>query len=363
VLTNLLGEHCVVDWFNNAATNRVDPNTELFINDYHMISGDRSVGYINNKVVKCKQLIEYLQANNAPLDGMGLQSHFGAYHVAPEEIYRRLDEFAAYGLNLVGTEFNFDVGLSDEELAHRTAEVMTEYFSHPSVSQLLIWSFVGDGKKFFVDETSGKPFLHGLAWYYLNRVKWTTDETQTTGDAGSCFLRGFKGQYQVTISCYGEEHEASVVLASNDVITVQVDLPAPEQIYLDWTAQYPALGNATNQLDDADADGACNLQEYAIGGNPTDGADAGAAVSSVLKQDTNETWFEVVHARRKDFKNRGLVYFFEESADLGSNSWSNAPARVMGVAALDATFEWVTNQIPVSALSNQGFIRLRVKIE
>jgi len=363
VLTNLLGEHCVVDWFNNAASSMVDPDTELFINDYNMVAGDRGNSWVQGKVERCKQLIEYLQANNAPLDGMGLQSHFGSYHVEPEEIYRRLNEFSAYGLNLVGTEFNFDVGLSERDLASRTAEVMTEYFSHPSVSQLLTWSFVGDGEKFLIDQTSGKPFLHGLAWYYLNRMKWTTDETRTTGDAGNCALRGFKGRYQVTISCYGGEYEASVVLASNDVITVQIDLPSADAIYSDWAAQYPGLGSATNQLDDPDGDGACNLLEYAVGGDPANGADAGVGTSSIFGQDAGGSWFKIIHARRKDFRNRGLDYWFEETAELGSNQWNNAAATIVGVADLDSSFERVTNQIPVSAVSIQGFVRLRIGLE
>jgi hypothetical protein len=328
-----------------------------------MIAGDRSAGYISNKVVRCKQLIEYLQANNAPLSGLGLQSHFGTYHVEPEEIYRRLDEFAAYDLNLVGTEFNFDEGLSSEEQTRRIAEVMTEYFSHPSVSQFLTWSFVGDGKKFLVDETSGKPFLHGLAWYYLNRMKWTTDETRTTDDAGSCALRGYKGQYQVTVSCYGEEYQASVVLASNDTLTVMVDLPPSEAIYGDWVDQYPTLGSATNLLDDPDGDGVCNLQEYAVGGDPANGADQGTAVSSALEQKNGVVWFEFVYPRRKDFRNRGLDYSFEEAFDLTSNSWSDATETITGVSDLDTEFDWVSNRVSVSTSSNQDFIRLRIKME
>jgi hypothetical protein len=351
-----------VDWFNNAVSNMVDPNTELFINDYYMIAGDRNNSWVQRKVDRCKQLIEYLQTNNAPLDGLGLQSHFGTYHVQPEEIYRRLDEFAAYGLNLVGTEFNFDEGLSPEEQTRRIAEVMTEYFSHPSVSQFLTWSFVGDGQKFLIDQTSGKPFLHGLAWYYLNRMKWTTDETRTTDDAGICTLRGFKGKYQVTVSCYGEDHEASVVLASNGVVTVQVDLPAPEKMYSDWVVPY-AIGTATNLLDDPDGDGVCNLQEYAFGGNPSDASDGKTNVFSVLEKDSSELWFKVVHTRRKDFKNRGLIYFFEETTDLGYNPWQDVTETIMGVVSLDLDFERVTNRIPVSAASDQDFIRLRIKME
>ena len=363
VLTNRLGEHCVVDWFNIAAANMVDPDTELFINDYYMIAGDRSVSYIARKVDRSKQLIEYLQANNAPLSGMGLQSHFSGYHVAPDEIYSRLDEFAAYGLNLVGTEFNFDGTMPPEEQARRTAEVMIEYFSHPAVSQLLAWTLVSDDGQELIDANTGKPRLNGLAWYYLNRMKWTTDETRTTDDAGACSLRGFKGKYQVVVSCYGEEYPSTLVLESNDTITVVVDLPAPEAIYADWAGRFPTLGSATNLMDDPDGDGACNLQEYAFGGDPANAADAGGEMVSKFGNETGDAWFEIVHPRRKDFRNRGLSYWFEQSDGLASNQWKAASAVVEGVSEIDDEFEWATNRVPVSVANGQGFVRLRTRLE
>jgi len=362
VLTNLLGEHCVVDWFNNAASNRVNSSTELFINDYNMIAGDRvSKPWLQRKVDRCKQLIEYLQTNNAPLDGLGLQSHFGTFHVEPETIYSRLNEFSSYGLNLAGTEFNFDVGLTEREYANRTAEVMTEYFSHPSVSQLLMWSFVGDGEKYFIDETSGKPFLHGLAWYYLNRIKWTTDETRTTSDAGSCSIRGFKGEYQATITCYGAEYQANVTLISNDVVTVQVDLPAPGSIYSDWAAQYPALGNATNELDNPDGDLLSNLAEYALGGDPSDGNDHGYAVHQSVVESGGSCYVEYIYARRSSYGNRGLDYALELGTDLLSGSWTNSGYGIEGVGtdAFGDGYDAVTNRIPVDGV-NQKFIRLKI---
>ena len=244
-MTNLLGEHCVVDWFTNAAGHVVNPDTELFVNDYYMITGDRANSWVINKVNRFKSLIEYLQANNAPLSGIGLQSHFGSYHVAPEEIYSRLNEFAAYGLNMVATEFDLDDGLPDSDKAMRTAEILTEYFSHPSVSQFLTWNFVREDPRALVN-TDGIPRLHGLAWYYLTRMVWNTDTNLLSDTSGVAHVRAFKGTYDITVTYGGEAYVAALDLDEDGTFTIVLPDVGVGNLREEWRFG-DAKGTALNQ--------------------------------------------------------------------------------------------------------------------
>ena len=217
--SNFFGEHCIVDWFTNAADHVVDSSTGLFLNDYAIIANSRSIPSVQSKVARWKKTIEYLQANNAPLTGLGLQSHFGTYHVPPEEIYARLDEAAAYGLNLVATEFDFAGTIPDVDKVMRTTEVMMEYFSHSSVSQFVTWQFVNDVPQALIG-ADGIPHLHGLAWYYLTRMLWNTDTNLVADASGSASVRAFKGTYDITVTYGGKEYVSALDLDSNGTFTV-----------------------------------------------------------------------------------------------------------------------------------------------
>ena len=263
-LTNLLGAHCVVDWFTNAAGHVVDPDAGLFVNDYNMIAGDRSISYIIDKVNNFKSFIEYLQSNNAPLSGIGLQSHFGDYHVAPEEIYSRLDEFAAYGLPLVGTEFDLDKKLSVSDKTMRTAEIVTEYFSHSSVNQLLTWDLLRDAPEALIN-TNGIPNLHGLAWYYLTRMEWNTDTNLLSDASGAATVRAFKGTYDITVTYGGEEYVAALDLNSNGTFTVVLPDVGVSNLQQEWRFG-DAKGTALNQTANAVGSAAWSSSAFSTDG-------------------------------------------------------------------------------------------------
>ena len=221
-MTNVLGDTCVADWFSTAASNQVNPEAKLFINDYHMITGDRSIKHIARKPERIKRLIEQLQEQNAPLSGLGLQSHFGTFYVPPEEIYRRLNEFSPYGLELAATEFNFDNNLPIEEMTQRTAEIMITYFSHPAVSQFLCWTFAREDATALIDISTGRPTLPGLVWYYLTRILWNTETQQQTDAEGTLSLRTFKGSYDITFPTLNNSGPTVVQLTTNQTFTVIV---------------------------------------------------------------------------------------------------------------------------------------------
>ena len=84
--------------------------------------------------------IKYLIDEEAPLDGIGLQSHFSARVTPMDEPFKRLDRYAAFGKELEITEFDIDT--SDEiTQADYTRDFMTATFSYPSVKAFVMRGF------------------------------------------------------------------------------------------------------------------------------------------------------------------------------------------------------------------------------
>lgn len=134
-MQDVLGPHCLADWYN--AAHAADPAARLFINDYGITENNaEDTAHINGY----EKQIQYLLDNKAPLGGIGLQSHFGAMLTPPAKVYSVLDRFAKFGLPLEVTEF--DVNIPDQQLqSDYLCDYMTLTFSHPSVSGFVMWGF------------------------------------------------------------------------------------------------------------------------------------------------------------------------------------------------------------------------------
>ena len=79
-------------------------------------------------------------AAGAPIDGIGLQSHFDSNLTPPSRVLELLDQFAAFGKDLQVTEF--DVAVADEQVqADYTRDFLTVCFSHPAMKGFMIWGF------------------------------------------------------------------------------------------------------------------------------------------------------------------------------------------------------------------------------
>ena len=133
-LQNILGDDEMVRWFQVARDS--DPDVNLFINDYNIIAANGSdiahrKGYFD--------IITSLLNKNAPLDGIGMQGHFGS-PTAPETMLRIMDRFATFNKQIEITEFDFNT--TDEELqAQFTRDLLITAFSHPSLTNFLMWGF------------------------------------------------------------------------------------------------------------------------------------------------------------------------------------------------------------------------------
>ena len=134
-LLDILGKDVAVDWFKLA--HQVDPGPKLFINDYAILSGG---GGTTPHRDAYESIIKMLIDKGAPLDGIGMQGHFGNSLTGPEDMLAILDRYGKFNKAIWITEF--DIVMQDEELSGNfTRDFYTALFSHPSVGGIVMWGF------------------------------------------------------------------------------------------------------------------------------------------------------------------------------------------------------------------------------
>ena len=83
--------------------------------------------------------IAYLLINGAPLDGLGLQSHFyDSRLTGPEQIWSILDRFSIFDLDIKITEYTYtshDEGLREQF----TRDFLTAIFAHEATDAFITW--------------------------------------------------------------------------------------------------------------------------------------------------------------------------------------------------------------------------------
>ena len=172
-------------------------DVELWINEDHITNGAWADDY--------ERIIQYLIEKGSPPDGIGIQGHMGASldHTAA---YAQLDRMADLIPRLKMTEF--DVNTQDDELqAQLLNDYMVLFFSHPAMEEVLMWGFwadahwLGENGALYRSDWSEKPAL--AAYRDLVFDQWWTDEDGQTDGAGRCDVRGFLGDYEVTVEYEG----------------------------------------------------------------------------------------------------------------------------------------------------------------
>lgn len=191
----VLGEEVMVTWFQRARAALPD-SCRLFINEYNVVepfSASTRDAY--------EAVIRGLLDEDAPLEGIGFQSHFHYPPESPVEALQIFDRFARFGLPIVVTEF--DVNTQDEKRqAQFTRDFLTAAFSHPACTGFVFWGF-WEGSHWrpdsalFRKDWSEKPNFH--AYRDLVFKEWWSDETVNTNEQGEVALRAFKGTYRVIV--------------------------------------------------------------------------------------------------------------------------------------------------------------------
>jgi GH35 family endo-1,4-beta-xylanase len=225
-LMDILGNSAMIDWFRQAKQS--DPSAVMFLNDYNILSAlgadyAHQNGFYN--------AIQYLRDGGAPIEGIGMQGHFGTGLTGVPRMLEILDRFATFGLPIAATEF--DVNVADEQVqADFTRDFMTTLFSHPAVNGILTWGFWQNAHwrpeaAMFRSDWTIKP--NGQAWVDLVHNLWNTETVGTTLSDGGYTTRGFRGDYDIEVSFAGKSKNVTATLAAGGTsLHVVLDDVLPE---------------------------------------------------------------------------------------------------------------------------------------
>ena len=258
LLQEILGDDQMAEWFNLAEANKVNPDADLFINEFQIVSAQFEP---NDNAYEARRDTYFERidqvADNGPITGIGFQSRFKYGHIPPETVYARLQEYGTRypNLKLAGTEFEIKdqyddstgnaIVVYDEAVrAQMTEEILTTYYSHPNVTGMNAWDFMNPEVDADDPTTArslcyydGTVKLNGLVWYYLHRIRYNTDVTMTTPASGEVSLSGFKGDYAISVTYEGNDYPATYELLEDGSMQMQlsdVTVPPTEVTIEQW---------------------------------------------------------------------------------------------------------------------------------
>ncbi|PKG98423.1 energy transducer TonB [Paraglaciecola sp. MB-3u-78] len=223
-LMDAFGDEVMLDWFEQARKNL--PEHKLYINDYSILS---SAGSDTAHQQHYQDTIEYLFAQNAPIDGIGLQSHFNDVLTDITKVYSIIDRFhlAFPSASIRSTEF--DVSTLDEQLqADYTRDFLTIFFSHPATVGVQLWGFWA-GRHWFPDaalyDLQWREKPNAIVWKDLVFNQWHSQFAAKTSSEGIFSGRGFYGDYEITFSYQGIEQSLTFSVEkgaqNNILLTIQ----------------------------------------------------------------------------------------------------------------------------------------------
>ncbi len=194
-LMDILGDEVMIDWFKIAR--ETDPKAKLYLNDYAILSGG---GGETGHRAHFEKTARFLIEGGAPIDGLGMQGHFGSALTAPDDLERIIDRYAALGKPIIVTEY--DITADDEDLAaDYTRDFYTLLFSHPSIEGIMMWGFWDTRhwkRSAPIYDYQWQEKKTGTAYRELVFGKWMTNREATTDSEGKVAIRGFLGNYEIT---------------------------------------------------------------------------------------------------------------------------------------------------------------------
>ena len=207
------GNQAMVDWFQLAR--QAMPEAKLFLNEYGIL--DRADRHPEKNRELLESQLRYLREHEAPLDGVGLQSHFSKKRslTAPREIWQVIDRYAAIVDEVQITEFDFET--DDETLqADYTRDFLTTAFSHPRVTGITIWGFWESSHwrpkaAMYRSDWSVKP--NGKEFLKLIYDDWWTELDLVANENGAVNAKVFLGDYLVVVTHAGRRKEFQVEVA------------------------------------------------------------------------------------------------------------------------------------------------------
>lgn len=190
------GDQIFSDIFQWAAQG--DPNTQLVLNEYSIISNG---GDDQTTQERLKKLTQSIWIGGGRVDAIGIQGHMGYPLTAPTRVWEIFQDFSQIVPNLLITEYDAS-GVDEETAADYIRDLMTIAFSHPACSGFLMWGF-WDGAHWHSDapifrkdwslKPSGRRFLDMVF------KEWSTQVEGLSNDAGEWGIQGFYGLYEITL--------------------------------------------------------------------------------------------------------------------------------------------------------------------
>lgn len=177
-------------------TRQLDPGAELFVNDFNVVSSNKTDRYV--------EFVQQLDDADIPVDAIGAQGHFT--DVDPWAVKVRLDKLATLGRPIWITEF--DVVQADENDRAEALEAFFRMaFSHPAVEGIVLWGFWAGshwrGPDAALVDLDWTVNAAGQRFEALMDEWWSTEALQTDS-AGRTSARVFHGTYRFTVTAPGQ---------------------------------------------------------------------------------------------------------------------------------------------------------------
>ncbi|MBE7047332.1 MAG: hypothetical protein E7396_07960 [Ruminococcaceae bacterium] len=153
------------------------------------------------------KLLDEMVAMDIDFDGIGIQSHYDGSTRMPSEVMRMYEGHRKYGKRLKVTEYSNSIEDKAQQ-ANYTRDMLISCFAEEMMDGFLMWGYC-DGpnasanRPFYDTEWNLKPA--GLVYQDLVYNKWwTRDAKATTDKNGVATIRGFYGDYDVTVTANGK---------------------------------------------------------------------------------------------------------------------------------------------------------------
>ncbi|MBE7046253.1 MAG: hypothetical protein E7396_02440 [Ruminococcaceae bacterium] len=205
------GQKYIKDWFNWAT--EINPQGCYFYNEYQH----------GNEFF---DILKFMQDNNVKCDHIGLQSHYDGFQPMPDELFALWDKITSYGFRLKVTELS--ISNHDQTLmGNYMRDFMIAAFSYEKMDGIYMWGYW--------DDSNIKPYapLYRSDWslresgqVYEDLVynKWWTEEEAITDGKGAANIRGFYGNYDITVEHNGKTKTVSADFYKNEENIIKIVL-------------------------------------------------------------------------------------------------------------------------------------------
>lgn len=206
-----LGTGIVPFMFQSAGT--LDPTIKRFVNDYNVVAGSETAAY--------KTQITNLLATGVQVEGIGAQGHFGGQIIDPVLTKSRLDNLSTLGIPIWITEYD-SVQANATDRADNLETLYRVAFAHTNVQGVLMWGYWANshwlGSNAAIVDANWT--VNAAGQRYTNLIQeWTTTANGVTDVDGRFSFRGFRGDYDVTLSAAGQTTVTQCLVLANGLGT------------------------------------------------------------------------------------------------------------------------------------------------